>query len=323
MKQGYVLTFIIFILSALGMWMLLEGHIAAAVIIHIFSALLGIWAAVHSAQRGHSVLFDVIVAFFIPIAGGIICALASQIEASKVRGDVAADYMRHIDPEEYRTFFEENQSEFRPEPEKLQPLSDILYSRAPLSQKRIAIEALAQMECPESVKILRDALCMDSVEVRFFAASVLTRLEANLSTRMQELEAKAPDDAEGLYELAQASFDYAFFGMAEGNRKNRYLDAAYSYAKKSDEAEETAQACLLLGRIELERHNFDQAEEYFSKALTMHNSGSSAIIWQAEAALENRDFTEVIRICKHAIDKGIVPEKIKNAIEYWNLKEAP
>ncbi len=321
MLKGYAIIGVLLVITFAGLWSLLEGYYLLAVVLHFACVVCGLLASAHSAQKGHSRGFDITLSMCVPVAGGLLCALASHIVASKRGSVVVDDYMRHIDPEEYRTFFEEEKSEFKPEPEKLQPLSDILYSRASIAEKRIAIEALAQMECPESVKILRDALKMDSVEVRFFAASVLTRLEARLSERMKELENKSSDDSEGLYEMAQASFDYAFYGMAEGHRREKYLAVARDYVCKSLETEPSVRAYSLLGRIQIQLHDYQGAKESFVNQMQMRGGDNSSLVWQAEAAFEQRDFGEVIRLCNEMVEKNAVPQKLKPAIECWNLRE--
>ena len=299
-------------------WRLTEGAYIQALSLHFAGGGCGFGAAAVLRIRGNYHRLNAALALLIPVLGGVVCAVCALGSAGGGRSGIATEYLRHIDPEEYRQLFASADTDFKPNPDRLEPLADILHSGAGIAQKRVAIEALAQMECPESVAILREALRMDSVEVRFFAASVLGRLEDNLAGRLREVHKdKHSHDPGNMQEGAQACFDNAFYGIAEGTRRQNSLALALEKVEKILAQQQLPAAVSLKGRILMECGQHAQALETFALYRKLRPGDAAGIIWQAEAEYRAGNYQAGIIRCREARETGILPRKIAPAVCHW------
>lgn len=318
MRLALTLTFLSALFALACFWRLAEGAYLQALLLHLLGGGCGIGAAGILRIRGNYHRLNAALALLIPVLGGVVCAGCALGSAGGARSGIATEYLRHIDPEEYRQLFASADTDFKPNPDRLEPLADILHSGAGIAQKRVAIEALAQMECPESVAILREALQMDSVEVRFFAASVLGRLEDNISTHLRELEKeKHTLDPGFLMEGAQACFDSAFYGIAEGARRQNSLTLAQEKVEKILAQQQLPAAVSLKGRILMECGRHTEAQEAFAQYRRLRPGDATGIIWQAEAEYRAGNYQAGIARCREAQEAGILPRKIAPAVCHW------
>lgn len=290
-----------------------------ALLLHLTAAVLGLGCCLFQNRSGRYIPFELAMALLIPCFGGFLCAFCAQRTLISASAGLASEYTRHIDPDEYRDPFSLKREIFRPHPDKLQPLSDIIHSAAPLSMKRTAIEALSQMETPEAVAVLRDALRMDSVEVRFFAASVLSRLEDTLTRKLRQLDKeKNSRDITVLLNTAQTYYDYAFYEIVEGYRKEACLQAAFEKAQTAISLSHTAQTITMCGRIVLALGRCDEALGLFNELITLRPSDATGYLWRAQVHLQRGDYEKLREDCLLALELGNIPVKMREAVRYWS-----
>lgn len=296
---------------------LVTGNFAAALPLHLLSAGAGCLASALLNSRHRYPTGDAVTALLIPALGGTVCTLLALGSLLPHKGDLAEEYLIHIDPEENRELFTQVAA-FSPNPEKLEPLADIIRADAPLTVRRTAIEALAQMESPESTAVLREALRLDSVEVRFFAASVLSRQEDRLEEKLRLLEREAQAHEPGiLLEAAQTFFDYAFFNIAEGTRKNQALNNAREKVEAVLAISRLPAAVLLLGRILLRQGEPASALAAFDEYRVLRPHDIQGCLWQAETLCQLRRYRDAGAACRIAMEEGRIPAKLRPAINYW------
>ena len=309
------------LISFAGFTLLSSGSNFYAVILHFVSAFLAFEIIKRKNRDIRYTLLNIILAFAVPVIGGFVALIFTMFSANRGRSGIAEEYAQHIDPEEYRELFSRDIKDFNPNPQQLYSLSDILHGNLPLVQKRKAIEALAQMESPQAVSILREALSMSSVEVRFFASSVIGKLEKRLEQRIAELETKDRDlggmQVAVITELAQSYFDFVFFSLVEGARRDEYLALALGYALDAYTLEESDGMLSLIGRIFLVNGNVAEAIVVFNKFVENNPNDMRGRLWRAEAYLKNRDYALVGEDAKEALEMGKVPQAIENAVMFW------
>ncbi|MCX7934749.1 MAG: HEAT repeat domain-containing protein, partial [Planctomycetota bacterium] len=175
-------------LSAMGIWLLLNGRLAAALACHAAAAFGASWASARPQQLDRR--FAYLIAFAIPFAGPLFVWLHVAAVSWFAPAQVAQQFHEHIDATRWLGPWEIPISRPPPAPQPflLSPMVEILSSHASDEEKRLAIEGLARLETPEAVAALRQALLLPSPEIRFYAASVLQRLEERLALRVRALE---------------------------------------------------------------------------------------------------------------------------------------
>ena len=272
-------------------------------------------------RRGSQDVFLQVLNICVPFLGPLGVVLLELALWNKGRLGVVEDYSIHINSEEYRELFTRDNNEFQPHPENLVSLADILHSDLPVVQKRIAIEALAQLENPETVAILREALSTGSVEVRFFASSVLAKLEARLDARLQELLA---EDGGGhnvlvISELAQIYFDFVFFTLVEGRRREQYLDLALGFALDAFSLEQNNDILILAGRVLFLKEQYRQAIQIFHRCIQANPADVRGWLWRAEAYLADKDYSLVCDDARSILELGGVPAPLQEAVRFWAM----
>ncbi len=256
----------------------------------------------------------------IPLLGSTGAVIVVIAISRKGRMGILEEYSQYINTEEYRELFTRDENEFVPDPDNLYSLADILHSNLPVSRKRVAIEALAQMEQPQTVAILREALQMDSVEVRFFAASVLSKLEMRLEMHLEELqeEDRAGRQVSVISELAQACYDFVFYDIVDGGRRDRYLDLALGYALDAFSLEQDSTSLSLAGRVFLQQRKYQQAIAIFNLYCRAYPDDYRGFLWRAEAYLSNHDYGMVQYDLARARELAEIPDTLKDAAEFWS-----
>lgn len=311
---------ILLLSTATGFYGIFNDNIILIVLCHFLAGASGYLYSRNINSRTSNSGYNLILSLTVPIIGGLLCACFAYFSSDTEKEGLAMEYATHINPEEYRELFAMDHSYFKPSPEKLTPLADIIHSNAPLNEKRVAIEALAQMETPEAVATLRTALKLDSVEVRFFAASVLSKLEDSISRRLLEYEEMLENGITEpglLIDIAQSYFDYAYFGLAEGDRKTKMLRNALTHAKEAQKIENSSQIQLLIGRSLLELGRFNESREAFTDYLEMTRNSTGGLIWRAEASYNLGDLKATQRDCQRVLESDDIPQKLFAAVNYW------
>ncbi len=307
-----------------GVAAVLAGAWTVAAAAHVVVALSG-WRAVHGLYRPEDPTgrFEAALAACVPLVGGALAWLYVAGTRLGRSAGVAEEFEEYIDPglrlgEEATTL---QRSGFEPDPDHLEPMSDILRSDAGIQEKRIAIEGLARLETPEAVSMLREALHAESTEVRFYAASVLGRLEERLASRLRTLEEdvalgrRLDPDVE--LDLARSYFDYAYFGVAEGERHRTYLEDAIVHAGRAWDRGAPPRSLLVSGRAHLELGRCEEAEAEFDRYLRVAGKSVAGYLWRAEARFLHGRYDKVIEDCCAAVATGPIPERMQPTVDFW------
>lgn len=317
----FILSLICGFLTYKSFSLLFLGEDLYAVLLHFLSSAVA-FGVIRIYYRDLKYAFlNILIAFAVPVIGGLTAVVFTFFSVNRGRKGIAEEYALHIDPEEYRELFTRDVKDFNPNPQELYSLSDILHGDLPLEQKRKAIEALAQMESPQAIAILREALSMSSVEVRFFASSVIGKLEKRLEQRISELETKDRELGGGqvsvIMELAQSYFDFVFFSLVEGARREEYLALALGYALDAYTLEENDSVLSLIGRIFLVNDDIDEAIMVFNKFVQLNPDDMRGRLWRLEAYLKRHDYILAGEDARAALEMGRVPQAIEESVMFW------
>ena len=296
-----------------------EAYLEGAVF-YLLAVGVGVAVMWYRKRRGHD-FFMPVLNVCVPFLGPMSLVLLELATWNKGRLGLVEDYSIHINSEEHRELFTRDMKEFQPHPEDLVSLADVLHSDLSVVHKRVAIEALSQLEKPETVAILREALSTGSVEVRFFASSVLARLEKRLEDRLQEL---VKEDGLGhnvlvISELAQTYFDFVFFTIVEGRRREEYLNLALGLALDAFSLEQSNDMLILAGRVLLLKEQYQGAIQIFHRCILADPENVRGWLWRAEAYLANKDYAMVCDDACKALELGGVPIPLQEAVRFWAM----
>lgn len=289
------------------------------IVSHFFGVLVGLIIIKYRMQNQKGMTLPVILLIFVPMLGAFSVAVLALDLKNKGRKGILEEYALHINSEEYRELFTRDYNEFKPDPAKLYSLSDVLQSNLPVVQKRVAIEALAQMDNPRTVAVLREALQMGSVEVRFFSSSVLSKMEMRLEQKLLDLkeEDRGNNQLSVISEQAQAYFDFVFFSIVDGTRKEEYLNLALGYALDALSFEQSRSMLAIAGRILLMKKQYKEAVKIFSIYIREYPKDVRGWLWRAEAYLHINDYNMVSYNARVALDMGGIPGSLIEATEFW------
>lgn len=164
-------------------------------------------------------------------------------------------------------------------------------------QRRMdALLSTQQLPARESVPILQTAL-KDSVdEVRLLAYSMLDRMELKINARITELREALDGAGQELaaqlhHKLAEQYWELADSGLAQGDVRRHMVATAQKHAEESVVLEShNAQAHILLGRVHVEQHGLDEAEQHLETAVVQGMAPSEVAVLMADLAFRRRDF---------------------------------
>ncbi|GEM_PF-5894966 len=310
---------IIFNIIATGLClMFLQQHqFIDATKMHLTSAVLGLITVYFGRDERRLPSFEITLAMGVPVFGGLCASYYSLATSGQHKSGTFEDYQEHLAKDlEYNN----TTKTFTPDPERLLSLFSILKSDQPLLEKRTAIEALAQLETPESVATLRKALSLESVEVRFFAASILSKIESKLTDSLKKRDLRATRttaSALDYFNLAQSYFDFSYYNIAEGEREKNYLKKAKMYINKINPKQADSKVYELAGRIDLGLHDYKSALACFTTLAKTSDNPQTALLWCAEANYYCGKFAETALCCQQAATFGTIPLRIKHNIDFW------
>jgi tetratricopeptide (TPR) repeat protein len=209
----------------------------------------------------------------------------------------------------------------QPRPHHVAPIVDVLQSKADGRDMRKAVENLSRTDSPSAVLALREALLNESVEVRSYAANILTKLEERLAFRVKRLQEEMANGTRtgpaATLETARAFFDYAYYHVAEDVFRPQYLQETVAHARKARELGAGAPALLLEGRALLCLERYEEAENRFTQFLQERPHDSKALLWRAEARFRLARYPGVREDCESTLREGGVPPAMAQVAELW------
>lgn len=322
-----MIAFLLALISLAGAWAgvyaLLAGSYGPALMAHGLTAAAGYAAARRCAREDCPAGWhEAVWAACVPCVGGVLAWMNLAAQSAAESEQIVDEYARYLDADvRLGAELPAGGERWTPRPDHLESMADILRSEASVEDKRLAIEALARMETPRAVYVLNEALSSPSTEVRFYAASVLGNLEERLGERLHALEQDVTlglrNDPEVEYDLAQSYFDYAYYGLAEGARREHMLTLALEHIRLSREGRDGAASLLLEGRILLALERYRESEETFSEYIHAHRHDGRGFLWRAEARFRRGDYPGVRRDCAAAVERRVAPPVLHPTLEMW------
>ncbi len=202
-------------------------------------------------------------------------------------------------------------------------LRQILEAASDTNKKLKAILLSRQLPRKERIRLLQKALVDTDDEVRLLAYSLLEDIEKEISERIitlqKELKRGGSDKAcrETNFLIAQGFWDLAYLGIAQQDLKKHFLNEAKRYLLEVLQFEESGNAWFLLGRIELHRERYQDAERAFKKAMDLEVSDREVLPWLAEAVFYQGRYDEVNALLTQYRNLGQVVGALRPIVDFW------
>ncbi len=266
----------------------------------------------------------ILVAWFMPVVGGLglYAALSLGLRAKRTKPFEPWEHVR-IDPR-----WED--LEWRPHTRARRVnavgLGELLRDHAPeLAERRFRALVRAKHLPPRVlIPFLKLALGDPSDEVRLFAFSMIERMRDELDRSVKAFRTAlgAAADAEALahahLRVAEAHWELAYLGLAEGAIFEHTLQTALEHARKSCElALKGGSAEFLRGRVLLQLRQPEAAAAAFQRALEAGHAPGKVLPYLAECAFELRDFARV-RVCVGRMwHASLEHAQLRPVMEFW------
>ena len=323
--MAWLLGVVSVLTGTLCLALLLKGMLLWALASHVASGFCGAAAAMRLRRNVHgSGWYEYVIGLGMPGAGGMLVWLQAFGERTIKRGRVAREFTEYIDASLRLggDLLPDVRQSFTPTPDEVAPMTDILRSEANEDDKRNAIEALSRLETPDAVETLRSVLSSESTEVRFYAASALSRLEERLALRLKALEedlAMGRQDRSMVeLEMARTYHDYAYYRLVDETRREDCLERALVLANRAAEEGVDPEAWLMSGRALLALARYEEAEAMFTRYLDRVHDDVKGLVWRAEARFHMGHYRGVREDGRRARAVGRVPEVMREALEMWD-----
>ncbi|RMF16677.1 MAG: polysaccharide biosynthesis protein, partial [Gammaproteobacteria bacterium] len=218
---------------------------------------------------------------------------------------------------------------FKPVPVSAQPL----YSQGGLQQvlreaadpnKRVgAVMATKQMHERDRIRILRQALKDPADDVRLLAYAMLDEKEKEISERILARQKALEDasDAESArpirFQLAQDYWEMAYLGIAQGGVKTHFLRECEKQLNQILAEGPDPGALRLMGRVYLERADYDAAEHLFNEAMLHGMPAVQVLPYLAEIAFYQRQFGKLQSYLHACEASGRVHPAFRPVMNFW------
>jgi tetratricopeptide (TPR) repeat protein len=186
-----------------------------------------------------------------------------------------------------------------------------------------ALLATRRLGARDAVRLLKLALKDPSDEVRLFAFARIERMRGDVEASVRQLgaalEEADPEDRPVLaLRLAQANWEIAYLGLAEGAVREHALRDARLHATEACRARPrtNAPAEFLLGRVLLAQGKHGRAHDALRRALDAGYARSRALPYLAECEYRLRRWKDVRATMRELAFHG-VPPPLQGAAEFW------
>ncbi|MGH7197296.1 MAG: tetratricopeptide repeat protein [Candidatus Omnitrophota bacterium] len=190
------------------------------------------------------------------------------------------------------------------------------------SARRGAVNVIEKLPKKDAVRLLKTALGDKSVEVRYLAASELSRVEAefneNVFMARKEVERDSQSYAAHLA-LANGYAEYYESGLLDDYAAKYYLALSIAeYKKTLSLGGENIQVLNYLGNLELGLKHYDEALSKFKRVLQLDPENVYAHVGLIHIFYDKGRIREVIQYAKEAMKK--MPETrgpMREIVQFW------
>lgn len=194
---------------------------------------------------------------------------------------------------------------------------DSVSSDAKIKSLKILYDSNAQGNIGKIQHFLADS----SDETRLYAFALISEFEKRLNSDIKRLQKKI-DDAYSLehkekqsFELARVYWQFIFHGVASEQLTSFYTQKIETILK---EIKQNSSAFILLGKIKIFNKEYNRAEEYFNKAISLGVPQSSLSMFLAEIKYGQKKYDEVAEyILPEEFDIDL---RLKPLIQVWGAK---
>jgi len=191
---------------------------------------------------------------------------------------------------------------------------DKIRSDEKIKSLKILYDSHAQGNIGKIQKFLSDS----SDETRLYAFALVSTFEKKLNGQIKELQKKIEYTHNLEYkerykfELAQVYWQFIFHGVASEQLTSFYTEKIEFILK---DIKENIPAFILLGKIKIFNHDYEEAEFYFNKALDLGVSSKAIATFLAEIKYGQRKYNDVSKyILSEEFDIDL---RLKPLIQVW------
>ena len=165
------------------------------------------------------------------------------------------------------------------------------------SQKREVINQIVHHFDPRYAPVLNEALKDNSLSVRTLAATSVVRIEKQLQQKEQKLEQVLQhheQTPELLLATARFYDDYAFSGIIDSERKQRYIKQAYDfYQRYIRRRSNDMRAAAWVGRLLVRSGEQEKAANWLKQLVDEGHTDGYILSWYVEVLYNLRRFAEL------------------------------
>ncbi len=258
---------------------------------------------------------------------GFICLLVSYmflIKRKWQKSDIFAEYEKYINYDfspEKRFIDPDNLAESAGAELEISPLVDVMGEKDTLL-RRGAINVMDKLPNKDAVRLLKMSLKDPDVEIRFYAASMLSKIETELNDNIviakKEAE-RTPESADAHLSLANSYAEYYESGILDDVTANYYRKLAVNeYYIVLDLEGENIKVLNYLANLEAINKEYDKALSKFKRVCEIEPDNVYANVGIIHVYFETGKIKDAIGYAKNIIDK--MPRTkgpMREIIEYW------
>lgn len=204
---------------------------------------------------------------------------------------------------------------------EVSPLVDVLGSED-VKLRRGAISIMNKLPAKDAVRLLKQSLHDRNVEIRFHAASEISRIETDLNEDIataQNEVSRNPDSPDSRLSLANSYSAYYESGILDEITANYYMGLALSeYYKVLDLGGEDIEVMNYIGNLEVMRKDYEKALSKFKRVCEIDPENIYANVGIIQISFETGKVDEAIAYAKKIIDKMPATKgPMREIISYW------
>lgn len=316
-------------------WMCLLLHIAMIVLAGLFTAA----RAKGNMDTRAAAMTVLLVAVAGPFGalGAILMALSHLFFRDE--GLSFAEWFRFIYPRPVpslgETLYDDiiTAADIQPKNYDVVPFTDVMRLGSS-AQKREAINRMTLQFHPRFAEAFQLALKDSALSVRTLAATSISRIEHQLADQERRLHGKlthhnGEQSPELLLAAAQFYDDYAFSGILDTDRQQRFYNQAYEYYQRYlRRRSNDHRVAVWIGRLLIRSGQLERAAQWLKQLLDEGKTDGQLLSWYAEVLFnlgrfqELRQFMSRYRANLQALETDERFQTLGDSIRLWTEQEA-